>query len=299
VLRIFRFLQRSAVPTITVAVGLVASTLQAHAQGGAAAPATTALKAPPTADSLAAITHRGYLIWQYDYVATAATDSVMARRPAPELLQGYVARQRGERWDVAFGKPSAGRDTFYVTFEVRQRENDPDAFDVVALSPARADTGYYARAMRAIALATADFGPQNRPYNPVVLQRPNGLLWVYLIPAQLRVGVYPLGADVRYLVAADGKSILAKRRLHNELLERGNTPSPSGARLEAGMHTAVLDDIPEDTDVFHVLAREPEVPEYIITDAFIYKVQTNGQILFGGRRKDLLGGDTTKAGRKP
>lgn len=219
-----------------------------------------------TADSLAASSYRRHLIRQYDYVATAATDSVMARRPAPELLQGYVARQRG---DVAFGWPSAGRE-------------------------------YYARAMRAITLAKADFGPQNRPYNPVVLQRPNGLLWVYLIPAQLRVGVYPLGADVRYLVAAHGKSILAKRRLHDELLERGGTRPRSGAdKLVAGMHTAVLDDIPEDTDVFHVLAREPEVPEYIITEAFIYKVETNGQIRFGGRRKDALGGDSTKAGGKP
>jgi hypothetical protein len=297
VFRIFSFLQRSAVSTITVAVGLFAVTLQAHAQAGGAASAIAAPKAPPTADSLAAITHRGHLIWQYDYVATAATDSVMARHPAPELLQGYVARQRGERWDVAFGRPSAGRDTFYVTFEARQQEDDPNTFDVVSLSPARADTGYYARAMRAIALATADFGRQNRPYNPVVLERPNGLLWVYLIPAQLRAGVYPLGADVRYLVAADGKSILAKRRLHNELLERGAVPPRSGsAKLEAGMHTAVLDDIPEDTDVFHVLARQPEVPEYIVTEAFIYKVQTNGQILFGGRRRDLLGSDSTKAG---
>jgi len=298
VFRIFSFLHRSALPTITVAVGLFASTLQAHAQAGAAAPAAPAPKAPPTADSLAAITQRGLLIWQYDYVATAATDSVMARRPAPELLQGYVARRRGDRWDVAFGRPSAGRDTFYVTFEVRQQENDPDAFEVAPLSPARADTGYYARAMRAIALATADFGRQNRPYNPVVLERPNGLLWVYLIPAQLRVGVYPLGADVRYLVTADGKSILAKRRLHNELLERGGTPPRAGATLEAGMHTAVLDDIPEDTDVFHVLARQPEVPEYIVTESFIYRVETNGQIRVGGRRKDLLGGDSTKAGVK-
>ena len=298
--RIFSFLLRPAVRTIAIAIGVLAATLQAHAQAGTTAPATSAPKAPPTADSLAAITQRGYLIWQYDYVATAATDSVMARHPAPELLQGYVARRRGDRWDVAFGRPSAGRDTFHVTFEVRQRENDPNAFDVVALSPARADTGYYARAMRAIALATTDFGPQNRPYNPVVLERPNGLLWVYLMPAQLRAGVYPLGADVRYLVAADGRSILAKRRLHNELLERGGTQPRSGAdKLVAGMHTAVLDDIPEDTDVFHVLARQPEVPEYIITEAFIYKVQTNGKILFGGRRKDVLGGDSTKAGGKP
>jgi hypothetical protein len=153
--------------------------------------------------------------------------------------------------------------------------------------------------MRAIALATADFGPQKRPYNPVVLERPNGLLWVYLIPAQLRVGVYPLGADVRYLLAADGKSILARRQLHKELLERGGAPPRPDARLEAGMHAAVLDDIPEDTDVFHVLAREPAVPEYIITDAFIYRVETNGQIRFGGRRKDVLGGDSTRAGRMP
>lgn len=160
----------------------------------------------------------------------------MARHPAPELLQGYVARQRGDRWDVAFGKPSAGRDTFYVTFEVRQRDSDPNAFDVVPLSPARAETGYYARAMRAIALATADFGPQNRPYNPVVLERPNGLLWVYLIPAQLRVGVYPLGADVRYLVAADGRSILASPRCRST-----SSPTRSSTRWRRTARFALPD----------------------------------------------------------
>ena len=65
------------------------------------------------------------------------------------------------------------------------------------------------------------------------------------------------------------------------------------------MHTTVLDDIPEDTDVFHVLARQPAIPEYIVTESFIYKVESNGQIRFGGRRKDVLGGDSTKAGGEP
>jgi hypothetical protein len=39
--------------------------------------------------------------------------------------------------------------------------------------------------------------------------------------------------------------------------------------------------------------------EYILTEAFLYEMETNGQIRFGGRHKDVLGGDSTKAGGKP
>ncbi|HVT39481.1 MAG TPA: hypothetical protein VHE78_10575 [Gemmatimonadaceae bacterium] len=245
------------------------------------------LKAPPSRDSLAAISRRGFLLAQYDFVAWAASDSVTGRHPSSGLVRGYVARRRGDRWEVAFGRLSTERDTFYIAFEARQRPSDDSNFDVAAITPPRADTGYYVRAARAIAMATADFGKQPCPYNPAVLERDDGTLLVYLMPAQLQLGVYPLGADVRYLFQSDGRTILAKRRLHNMLLQYGETPG--SGKLEASTHSAVLDDIPEDTDVFHVLVRQPQVPEYIVTDAFLYRLDLTGEIHFLGRRSEILG----------
>jgi hypothetical protein len=269
-----------------VAISLIASSFPLRAQT-TAAPSPAPLKPPPTADSLGAISYRGYLLAQYDYAAATASDSIVARQPAEGLVQGYVAHQRGQRWDVAFGRSSAGHDTFYVTFEARQREADPSNFDVVAYTPARADTGYYARARRAIMIAKDDLGKQGRPYNAAVIERPNGMLWVYLMPAQLQAGVYPLGADVRYLFPADGRTILAKRQLHKALLENPPPHADGSGKPVAGMHAAILDDIPEDTDVFHVLVRRPRMPEYIVTEAFVYHIATNGDIHLVKRREEL------------
>lgn len=250
----------------------------------------------PTRDSLDAISRRGRLLWEYDAASWIATDSIAAHRPAAGSITGYVARPHGDRWDVAFGRASADGDTFYVAYEARQRQAEPNVFDVVELKPPRADTGYYARSARAVAAARADFGAQSRPYNAAVIERPDGLLWVYLMPAQLRMDVYPLGGDVRYLFAADGRTVVTKRRLHNAIIEAG--PPPAGAnRLAARTHTAVLDDIVEDTDVFHVLGREPSVPEYVVTESFVYVIAPNGAIRVG-RRSAVLG-DSAGSLRRP
>jgi hypothetical protein len=40
----------------------------------------------------------------------------------------------------------------------------------------------------------------------------------------------------------------------------------------------VLDTIPEDTDVFHVLARGFRIPETVVTDEFIYRIEIDGSI---------------------
>jgi hypothetical protein len=52
--------------------------------------------------------------------------------------------------------------------------------------------------------------------------------------------------------------------------------------MEAGTHSAVVADIPEDTDVLHVLVRTPRIPEYVMTDHFIYRIDLDGKINFLG-----------------
>ena len=41
---------------------------------------------------------------------------------------------------------------------------------------------------------------------------------------------------------------------------------------------AVLDDVPEDTDIFYVLTRKPAMPEMVATEHFMYEIATDGSI---------------------
>ncbi len=184
-------------------------------------------KAPPTPDSLVAITERGRMLAEHDAAAWVATDSIMARRPPTGTVTGYVAERTNGSWAVAFGRMNAARDTFFTAYDVVQAKENHDRFDVNVITPPRADTGYYVRATHAIDSARKDFGKRDRPYNVAVLERSDGSLYVYLMPAQGQDGVFPLGADVRYHFTADGRTLVAKRQLHNALTEfsaRGTVP---------------------------------------------------------------------------
>jgi hypothetical protein len=286
---------RIAPTAFIVAAGFVArpayAQLTAQSERGA-----TGLKPMPSSDSLAAISERGRLLAQYDFVAWYTTDSVMARRPAAGAIETYVAhREPSGRWAIAFGRMNGARDTLWIAYEARQREANPESFDVTAFPTPRADTGYYLRAARAVEVAKSDFVPMQHSYNAAVLERAGGGLWVYFIPAQTRLDVFPLGADVRYQMSADGRSIIVKRPLHRAVIEFSGARAANGGagnRLTAATHTAILDDIPEDTDVFHVLVRRPQVPEYIVTDAFVYSISVDGNIRLLGRREAILGKDS-------
>jgi len=242
--------------------------------------------AGPTPAQLADITARGRALAAYDSAAWHGTDAVAALKPATESIRRYIARPTPAGWVVAFGRLTAARDTFLVAYEAVHAASAGqfEGFIGVAHDKALVDTDYYVRAARALDTASADFGPVRRPYNLASLPGPQGEWWVYVFPAPTVNGVWPLGADVRYLISADGRAILEKRRLHNTVIEftaRSLPPQP-GATIQAGTHTAVLAEIPEDTDVFHVLTRTPKVPEYVMTDHFIYRIDTDGKINFLG-----------------
>jgi hypothetical protein len=56
----------------------------------------------------------------------------------------------------------------------------------------------------------------------------------------------------------------------------------------AAVHTHVLDDTPEDSDVFHVLTRKPSVPEMVIAKQFVFQVDPEGSITYVGKSEDGL-----------
>ena len=109
-----------------------------------------------------------------------------------------------------------------------------------------------------------------------VLPADSGQLYVYLEPAQTQTGVVPLGGDARYLISADGLSIIEAHRMHNSILEK--RPAAPGVKEVAGYRAHVLSDVPEDGDVFYVLRQHPPLPEYVGSAKCTYVVNADGTI---------------------
>ena len=228
---------------------------------------------------LDAITARGSLLADYDRAAWHATDAVLALRPDENLVRGYLARRRADGlWEVVFGRLAQGNNEFLIAYRAVQRGAGDTSYSATALSPRESDSDWYARAARALDVARGAFGAARRPYNAMVVPAGDaGDLFVYIVPAPTRPGEFPLGGDVRYRVSSDGRRLVDQRRLHNAVLEYPH-PAKAGAAPVSGYHTAILDDRPEDTDVFHVLSREPKLPEYVVSKSYYFRVDADGRI---------------------
>jgi hypothetical protein len=229
---------------------------------------------PPSKVELAQITERGRRLAEYDVAAWYASDAVVATKPNEGSVTRYVARKTGDSWIVVFGRLNETRDKFLVVYEASQAGN-PKEFTVKKNDPAKEDTNFFLFAARAIETSLADFEGAARAYNVAVLPADSNQFYVYAVPAQTKTGVFPLGSDARYLVSADGSKIIEKRQLHKSIIEFAPAAND---KVQAGFHTAVIDDAPEDTDVFHVLSRRPLVPELIATKQYVFQVETDGTI---------------------
>lgn len=258
-------------------------TLAAHADPDEA-------KEPPSEAELAAITERGRSLAGYDAAAWHASDAVRAKDPKLGGVAGYIARKTDKGWVVAFGRLAEGKATYLIAAEANQGKA-PDEFNVEVFDPPKADTGFFRSAARATETALKDFTEhfqgERRPYNVAVLPAEKGPFWVYLVPAPTKHGVWPLGGDVRYLVSDDGTKIQAKRQLHRSVIEI-ERPDDENQKQVAAIHTHVLAETPEDTDVFHVLTRKPAVPEIIASKQFVFEVGVDGKIHYLGKADDVL-----------
>jgi hypothetical protein len=247
-------------------------------------------KQPPSTDQLKAITERGRMIAEHDQAAWHASDAVQKIGIKEGSVEGYVALKTNKGWVVAFGRLKDQRGPYLIAYEAIQGKN-PGEFQARAIDPPREDSGNFQAAARALQTAQDDFvknfkGPE-RPYNFALVPAEKSQFWVYYMPAQTKPDVYPLGADVRYLISTDGAKVVEKRQLHKTVIENP-PPKADGNQLVMGVHVHVLDDVPEDTDVFHVLRKDPPVPELIVTDAFVFAVEADGQIKYQGRREEVL-----------
>lgn len=247
-------------------------------------------KEPPAKEELAAMTDRGRDLAGYDAAAWHGSDAVQAKQPKEGSVVRYIARKVDKKWVVAFGRLDDKGEKFLIAYEATQADK-PDNFDVKEMAPAKEDTGFFLVAARAIDTSLKDFAEhfegEQRHYNVAILPAEKGQVWVYLVPAPTKPNVWPLGGDVRYLMSADGTKIVSKRQLHKSVIEV-EPPKDKDNQQVGGVHTHVLDDTPEDTDVFHVLSRKPAVPELILTKHFVFQVDPDGSIKYAGKSEDVL-----------
>ncbi|MGA2964474.1 MAG: hypothetical protein ABSD96_22660 [Candidatus Korobacteraceae bacterium] len=236
----------------------------------------------PSDAELAAITARGVLLAEYDTAAWQATDAVTAMHPIEGRIGRYIARKTETGWVVDFGRLNEAGDKFLVAYEAVQL-GSPARFEVRSFNPVQEDAGWNLVAAKAVEMVARDFGGTSRPYNIAVLPADGGSIYVYFYPAQVKEGVYPLGADVRYQVSPDGTKITEKRQLHKTIIE--SAPAGADVKVASGYHTHVLSDVPEDTDVLLVLTRQPHVPEVVVTPSYVYTIGVDGTIIVEDRPK--------------
>lgn len=262
---------------IKIGVALVAAVLATIGQASSA-----------TVADLAQITARGRALYAYDAAAAAASDAVVALTKTKKMPGGagyYVGHVEHDQWIFDFGALSADGAT--LTLFAQARENGGSGkFDAQLFASPQPGSPFDLAAARAVNLATTDFGPVQRPYNYAELQQPNGTFYVYEYPAQTDSNIHPLGGDERYIVSADGKTILDKHRMHRTILEIPTSRPQAGLTLDSTVHSDIFSDVPEDTDVFNVLIRRPSVPDYVVgTSGEMYLIQTDGTIVDKGNVK--------------
>lgn len=238
---------------------------------------------PPSTDSLHAITRRGRSLLEHDRAAWLATGAMTLPYGQESGVRRLIAQKTSNGWEVALGQLSESRAELMISTIAApgmQTTWSSRQFD-----PPLADTGYYARAARAIETSLEMFLPvARRPHIATAVPAEDGpWWWVYVYPAPLQDGVWPRGGDMRFRVSADGRVITETRRLHEAITEysvrsaRMTASTPDGQSIVEG-------NAPEDTDVFHILQRRPALPELMTAGKYRYRIDVDGRISLLGQQ---------------
>ncbi len=241
-----------------------------------------AVRPPPSADSLIAITNRGRFLAEHDSVAWLGAGAMTSLSLPEDGIRRLIARRTSIGWEVAAGSLAENGNVYLMTHLSTPGIEAGPQWASTWYDPPRSDTGYFARAARAIESAVTMFRrPADRPYIATAVPAADGpWWWVYLYPAPSRPGAWPRGGDMRFRVSADGRIITESRHLHQTIAEYTPRTARSGAEAEQ----EVLSDTPEDTDVFHVVQRRPALPELMTAGRYRYRIDVNGTIRLIGRK---------------
>lgn len=249
---------------------------------------------PASPKELQAITQRGRMLAQYDAAAWYSSDALYPLKPDKSLLGYFIAKKEDLSWEVVFGNLINNDQSFQIAYTAKQM-NTTNRFIITKNEPLKQSNDFYFKAAKAIKICATDFSQiphHNRRYNVAVLPAEDNNFWVYLYPAPQKSNILPLGGDVRYLIDSNTYKIKERWRMHIRIMEV-NYNLEEGKKAVMGVHTNLMDDAPEDTDVYYVLTRSPSIPQLIITQNFVYVIKENGGIKyistveeFKNRKKD-------------
>ena len=281
----FGWVEETMIRSLGLSLAVLAAAGHALAQNGQRSPL-------PTAAGLAEITERGRMLAGYDAAAWHSTDAVKAAGASEAGLGRYVAKKMDSKWYVAYGKLNDSKDKFLIAYLATEGQT-PDQFSVEKFDPPRSDDEFYLLGAKAIETALAAFSGEKRPYNVAVIPANEGKWYAYVYPARTEADVYLVGVDVRYLISKDATTIEQARQLHKSVLEfkdpAKSEAAKDGHQATMGIHNHILDDVPEDTDVFFAMTKRPAVPELIVTWEYTYLVLNDGTIKYQGESAKLWG----------
>ena len=246
-----------------------------------------------TQQQLDEISARGRALAGYQRAAWTASMQLLATNPDPWQVQRYVAYHADSGWVVAFGRLNAERDTFYVSqiaipAAVNGRRVD-STFEFQTFAEPGPDTDFLVRAARAMDVATMALGVTARASTAAAIPNEKGEWLVYLTPSADAANVWPLGDDVRYRVSSDGRRVLETHRMHVGMIEANRDGGSGDARLVAKGSGKALRDLPEDSDVFHVLMNRPAVAEVVVTPRRRYRIDVDGSITLLQGKETVVG----------
>jgi hypothetical protein len=250
---------------------------------------TGAAQSAPGQQELDAVSTRGRALAGYQHAAWMASAQLLATNPDPWMVQRYVAYHADSGWVVAFGRMNVQRDTFYVSHigvpaAVNGQRVD-SLFEFETFQEPGPDTDFLVRAARAMDLAVLTHGATSRAYSAAAIPDESGDWLVYLLPSADAANVWPLGDDVRYRVSSDGTRILETRRMHAGMVETAK--ATNAAQLTIRHSGKALHDLPEDSDVFHVLMSRTATT--IATRHFNYLIGADGSIKLAQGKETVVG----------
>jgi hypothetical protein len=239
------------------------------------------------------ISARGRALAGYQRAAWTASTQLLATNPDPWQVQRYVAYHADSGWVVAFGRLNTERDTFYVSHiaipaAVNGQRVD-SVFEFQTFASPGPDTDFLVRAARAMDVATMTLGVTARAYSVAAIPNEKGEWLVYLTPSADAANVWPLGDDVRYRVSEDGRRVLETHRMHEGMMVANRGAGRGDARLVAKGAGKALRDLPEDSDVFHVLMNRPAAAEIVVTPHRQYRIEADGSIRLLQSKETVVG----------